>query len=178
MPHRTNIRKYREKSPEFASRYAQARIDQQDSYCDEIIRLARTANETNWQAIQVQIRTLQWVMARVSRKVYGDDVSLLGASGPVEIVVRRVGMDDPVALPEPHSEALDGFELLRNGTQRCVREVDRERLLGDGDDSKEVTGTWSNHAEAKNGKVSSNPGLEPSEVIPLGNSAIPASGGS
>ncbi len=59
---------------DFAMQYRRAREAQQDAIVDSTLDLAEGANEVNYNALGLQIKTRQWYASRVAPKKYGDKV--------------------------------------------------------------------------------------------------------
>ena len=79
MPTYSTVRKWLNEHDFFARDYARARVDQADTYADEIVAIADTEPDPNRARVRVQTR--QWVASRLKPQVYGDriDVSVQGS---------------------------------------------------------------------------------------------------
>lgn len=78
MPSVTTVMKWLREDPDFASQYARAREEQADGYADELIDLAKKANEDNAQAIRVRADIIKWVCSKLKPRKYGDRLELQG----------------------------------------------------------------------------------------------------
>jgi len=97
---------------QFESRIARARKHGAIAQFDDLVRLADTADERNFNAIKLRIWTRQWVLARLNPALYGDKaVHSWDENSPLEIVIRRVGMAQE-ALPEPQQRSLPSATVI------------------------------------------------------------------
>jgi hypothetical protein len=72
MPARIQILRWLKKYPDFRSQYAQARLDQADTFAEEIIDIGRTAGDA--QLGRLQMDALKWASSKIAPKKYGDKV--------------------------------------------------------------------------------------------------------
>ncbi len=77
MPSRETFRRWLRDDQALRVQYTQACQDRADSLNEELLDIANDAS-TDWQHRRLQISTLQWVMAKVAPKKYGDKVTLGG----------------------------------------------------------------------------------------------------
>ena len=74
MPTYSTVRKWLNEHDFFARDYARARVDQADTYADELVAIADTEPDPNRARVRVQTR--QWVASRLKPQVYGDRLDL------------------------------------------------------------------------------------------------------
>ena len=72
MPARIQILRWLKKYPEFRAQYTQARLDQADTFAEEIIDIGRTAGDA--QLGRLQMDALKWASSKIAPKKYGDRV--------------------------------------------------------------------------------------------------------
>jgi hypothetical protein len=70
MPGRRTVYQWLTAQPEFAHHYAIARDEQADTYADEIIAIADTAEDPAVARLQIDAR--KWVASKLKPKRYGD----------------------------------------------------------------------------------------------------------
>lgn len=61
-----------EKDPELAHHYTRAQQARAEKFADEIVQLADSADNTNWNAVRLQVDARKWVASKLLPKVYGD----------------------------------------------------------------------------------------------------------
>lgn len=69
---RMSIIRWREKHQEFSDQYAKSRELGMEALGDEIIELAETADNENYNPRRLEIDTKKWVMSKIARRTYGD----------------------------------------------------------------------------------------------------------
>jgi hypothetical protein len=72
MPDRITVLRWLKKYPEFRNQYTQARLDQADTFAEEIIDIGRTAGDA--QLGRLQMDALKWASSKIAPKKYGDKV--------------------------------------------------------------------------------------------------------
>ena len=67
----------------FAERYALARELQAHALADELLELADSATNENWQPVRLQVDTRKWLASKILPKSYGDktEVEAYGKDG-------------------------------------------------------------------------------------------------
>lgn len=91
MPGRTSVYKWLRDEPQFAQLMAQARLDQADSFVEDILTIAdnvKLAPEDR----KVMVDARKWIAARFNRVKYGDKVDL-DHTGSVTVVMDQPGDD-------------------------------------------------------------------------------------
>jgi hypothetical protein len=110
MPGRTTVFRWMDENPDFASRYARARMLQADLMDDLILETANACTPATAQADRVKISAFQWRAAKLKPKVYGDkaEVAMTGPNGgPVQS--ERV----IPAAPKPDSPPIPKWSKVR-----------------------------------------------------------------
>ena len=74
----------------FSNRIARACEDQADYFRWRISKLNDSMNADNWQFVNAQIRNIQWLMAKVKAKAYGDKTAITGADGGAIQIVSTI----------------------------------------------------------------------------------------
>lgn len=82
---RLTVLRWRDHYPEFNAQYARSRELGMDALGDEIIELAETADNDNYNPRRLEIDTKKWVMSKIARKTFGDK-SEVEHSGQVDLV--------------------------------------------------------------------------------------------
>lgn len=79
MPTYSTVRKWLKEHDFFARDYARARVDQADTYADEIVAIADTEPDPNRARVRVEAR--KWTASKLRPQVYGDrvDISVQGS---------------------------------------------------------------------------------------------------
>lgn len=85
MPTTTTVYRWLETYPDFRDQYAHARAKQADTYADQIVTIADTADDPNKARLQIDAR--KWVAAKLLPKKYGErtTTAVEGGDKPVEI---------------------------------------------------------------------------------------------
>ena len=96
-----------EAEPDFERMYARARQRLADVYVDQIITLAESATNENFQQLRLQIDTKKWVASKVYPKVYGDK--------PAEVTVNNVN-NILVITEEQRQARIERRAKLLNGS--------------------------------------------------------------
>jgi hypothetical protein len=99
MPGRTTVFRWMDENPDFASRYARARMLQADLMDDLILETANACTPATAQADKVKIAAFQWRASKLMPKVYGDktEVAVAGPKGgPVQSERVTVSITDPI----------------------------------------------------------------------------------
>lgn len=95
MPTRHTFMCWVERTPELREQYDRARLDQEETYFDEILYISD--NEPDLDRAKVKIDARKWVRARQNRAKFGDrvDSEITGAGGgPLVVQVVRFGDQD------------------------------------------------------------------------------------
>jgi hypothetical protein len=113
MPGRTTVFRWMDENPDFASRYARARMLQADLMDDLILETANACTPATAQADRVKISAFQWRAAKLKPKVYGDkaEVAMTGANGgPVQSVSATVEIpaNDPIEAARVYQKLMSG----------------------------------------------------------------------
>lgn len=74
FPNKATVLEWRYKFPEFASRYAQAKLSQADLFAEEIIEIADTKYHNPEEVYQARLRidTRKWIACKLLPRAYGD----------------------------------------------------------------------------------------------------------
>jgi hypothetical protein len=91
MPGRTSVYKWLRDEPQFAALMAQARLDQADSFADDILAIADNV-KLDVDSRRVMVDARKWVAARFNRVKYGDKVDL-DHTGNVTVNLNERGDD-------------------------------------------------------------------------------------
>ena len=113
MPGRTTVFRWMDENPDFASRYARARMLQADLMDDLILETANACTPATAHADRVKISAFQWRAAKLKPKVYGDkaEVAMTGANGgPVQSVSATVEIpaNDPIEAARVYQKLMSG----------------------------------------------------------------------
>ena len=73
MPSKATIFKWLIDFPEFSDQYAQARALQMETMADDLLELADSADEKNYNPKRLQVDTRKWLMSKLAPKKYGDN---------------------------------------------------------------------------------------------------------
>lgn len=87
MPDPATVIKWTLEDKELAQHYARARADQADTYADQIIEIADSAEDANLAKVQIDAR--KWVAARLLPKKWGDRQEI-EHTGKIESIVVNV----------------------------------------------------------------------------------------
>lgn len=89
MPSRTTVLKWLRENEDFASQYAHARVEQQDTYAEEIVHIADT--EEDPQKARVRIDARKWHASKLAPQKYGDRVTSVieGGEKPLEVAAAK-----------------------------------------------------------------------------------------
>ena len=93
FPSYKTVRKHIAECEEFAKCIARACEDQADYFRWKISKLNDSMCADNWQFINAQIRNIQWIMAKVKARAYGDRVQQEHSGpdgGPLQFVTRSI----------------------------------------------------------------------------------------
>ena len=74
MPTYSTVRKWLKEHDFFARDYARARVDQADTYADEIVEIADTEPDPNRARVRVEAR--KWTASKLRPQAYGDRIDL------------------------------------------------------------------------------------------------------
>ena len=95
MPDRITVLRWLKKYPEFRNQYTQARLDQADTFAEEIIDIGRTAGDA--QLGRLQMDALKWASSKIAPKKYGDKVEHeVTGSSKLNLTFTIGGRDDAV----------------------------------------------------------------------------------
>ena len=111
MPGRTTVFRWMDENPDFASRYARARMLQADLMDDLILETANACTPATAQADRVKISAFQWRAAKLKPKVYGDkaEVAMTGPNGgPVQSERVIIPVSDPIEAARVYQKLMSG----------------------------------------------------------------------
>ena len=114
MPGRTTVFRWMDENPDFASRYARARMLQADLMDDLILETANACTPATAQADRVKISAFQWRAAKLKPKVYGDkaELAMTGANGgPVQSV--RATVQNSSERPDRGGQSIPKINVRR-----------------------------------------------------------------
>jgi hypothetical protein len=109
MPGRTTVFRWMDENPDFASRYARARMLQADLMDDLILETANACTPATAQADKVKIAAFQWRASKLMPKVYGDktEVAVAGPKGgPVQSERVIVPVNDPIEAARVYQKVM------------------------------------------------------------------------
>ncbi|MCA8018083.1 terminase small subunit-like protein [Burkholderia metallica] len=102
MPDRMTFNRWRKMTPELQAQYDQACLDRADAIFDEILEIADDSRldtlltekngeqmNTEWVArSRLRVDARKWVLARMNRKKFGDNMTLSGdPDAPVQLIL-------------------------------------------------------------------------------------------
>lgn len=76
MPSETTIYKWLSTEAEFAEKYARAREAQADVYSQEIVDIADTATNDDYNVARLKIDARKWAASKLAPKKYGDKLNV------------------------------------------------------------------------------------------------------
>lgn len=107
FPTRSTVLRWLDLHPDFATKYARARLMQADLMDDLILEAAANVTPETAQAVRVQIGAYQWRAAKLKPKVYGDLLKLGDPEGEKIVFASR--------SPEQRAQALALMMAKRGG---------------------------------------------------------------
>lgn len=95
LPSETTFYKRLSSDPDFAEKYARARVAQGHREADEIRQIADLATPEDVQVARLRIDARKWRASKLAPKVYGDKIEHTGpGGGPLTVSIVKYG-DDP-----------------------------------------------------------------------------------
>jgi hypothetical protein len=83
MPRQKAVRLWLEKYPDFAERFAKARVQGIEAHIDGILDLADSATPENAAAVRLRVDTRKWIASKIVPKIYGDHLTVTPDVPPV-----------------------------------------------------------------------------------------------
>jgi hypothetical protein len=95
IPDRITVLRWLKKHNDFRNQYTQARLDQADTFAEEIIDIGRTAGDA--QLGRLQMDALKWASSKIAPKKYGEKVEHeVNGSQKLNLTFTIGGRDDTV----------------------------------------------------------------------------------
>lgn len=99
MPNRSTIYDWlfdenKKHHTEFSTMYARAKNEQADSMFEEILTEARSATNTNANAIRVKVDALKWATSKLRPQRYGDKATIQHEGNPQKPIEHKVIFED------------------------------------------------------------------------------------